>query len=236
MEFQFAANHSHNYLHTYTLRHTHTHGSWILSAGAEKITKGKSVRMYVWVSIQPINVAGGRTHLRAWHVRSTWPPKHEKLLYVKQNAIWLPQKSFCFQVEIGLVSKSLSETVFACMCVIIWEELRGSCWEDICVRAWHLTLDLWMEFTHTHSFQLLRRDHCHCYAASVLVWYWLMSSKVVLLLCQRQSKEEGTIYLLKSKWQKLQCSIWRLRNPICSIYHIYTHTYTCVCVYNIYSY
>lgn len=118
-----------------------------LSAGAEKF-----VWMSPWFSEHPtINVAGGQTHLRAWHTRSTWPPKHayKTLLYEKQRATWLPQKSFCFQVEIGLVSKSLSETVFVRMCVIIWEELRGSCWEDICVRAWHLTLDLWMEFTHT---------------------------------------------------------------------------------------
>ncbi len=116
-------------------------------------------------------------HTRGLETHASFDPRQNCLVLVA----WLPKTSFCIQVEIRLVTKSLSETVFVRMCVIIWEELRGSCWEDICVRAWHLTLDLWMEFTHTHththtlthslthSFQLPRRDHCHCYAASVLI-------------------------------------------------------------------
>ncbi len=146
-------------------------------------------------------------HTRGLETHASFDPRQNCLVLVA----WLPKTSFCIQVEIRLVTKSLSETVFVRMCVIIWEELRGSCWEDICVRAWHLTLDLWMEFTHTHT-------HTHTHKHSLIPaaeerslpllrclsidWHWLMRSKFVLLLCQRQYKEEETICMLKNEWEK----------------------------------
>lgn len=170
MEFQFAANHSHNYLHTHTL--THTHGSWISVCRGWKDHKRKvctNVCVSQWASNQLMLQVDKRT----------WGLDNDTLHLTSQtcNSLICETKIYMTASKKVLFSSwnwtcqqiTLRNCVGAYVCVIIWEELRGSCWEDICVRAWHLTLDLWMEFTHTHSFQLLRRDHCHCYAASVLI-------------------------------------------------------------------
>ncbi len=173
------------YIHTLTHTHTHTCFMDPCLQGLKRSQK-ESLCKCLWepVSIRPINATGGQTHLRAWDTRFIWPPPPKNCLALNKELHDCLKQAFVFKLKLDL-SPNHSQKLFVRMCVIIWEELRGSCWEDICVRAWHLTLDLWMEFTHTHSFQLLRRDHCHCYAASVLIdtdWW-------VLKLCCSYAKD-----------------------------------------------